>query len=130
MLLQGQFQTTQKAISKLHAGIATVGRRSAAQFAASLSLLTTMSKSTISTFELFALFPDVETALRKRLYTHKIRISYGVGYVTAWGWFRSVTIKVRFGTRYGDWAMREARLINRLQPPLNCVGSIKKRGAA
>ena len=28
-------------------------------------------------------------------------------------------LKVRFGDRYGDWAMRELRLIRRLQPPMN-----------
>lgn len=28
-------------------------------------------------------------------------------------------LKVRFGTRYGDWAMRETRLIYRLKPPMN-----------
>lgn len=28
-------------------------------------------------------------------------------------------LKARFGDRYGDWAMREIRLIRRLQPPMN-----------
>lgn len=30
-----------------------------------------------------------------------------------------VRMKVRFGERYGDWAMREARLIRRLSPEWN-----------
>lgn len=28
-------------------------------------------------------------------------------------------IKARFGEKYGDWAMREMRLIRRLRPPMN-----------
>lgn|SRR5579863_8856195 len=36
-------------------------------------------------------------------------------------------IKAHFGTRFGDWAMREVRLITYLRPRLNCVGSIRPR---
>lgn len=32
---------------------------------------------------------------------------------------RGFYLKARFGDRYGDWAMRELRLIRRLQPPMN-----------
>ena len=31
----------------------------------------------------------------------------------------SAIAKVRFGEKYGDWAMREMRLIRKLQPPMN-----------
>jgi len=68
--------------------------------------------------------------MRKRLQTYRICNSDSDGIITPWGIYRSVIIKIRYGTKYGDWAMREARLIYRIQPPLNCVGSIKKRVAA
>lgn len=47
--------------------------------------------------------------LRARFRTHA-----GAGVLPADCW-----IKARFGERYGDWAMRESRLIYRLRPPLN-----------
>lgn len=31
-------------------------------------------------------------------------------------------IKIRCGEHYGDWLMREARLIRRLRPPMNARG--------
>lgn len=67
--------------------------------------------------------------LRKRLSSYQIRPSYGASTITPWGAFETVSVKARFASRFGDWAMREARLIQRLQPSLNCVGSIKKRAA-
>lgn len=33
-------------------------------------------------------------------------------------------VKAHFGTMYGDWAMRELRLIRRLQPPHNRRGNL------
>ena len=68
--------------------------------------------------------------LATRISAHGIRQSYSNDVMTKWGSFRSVVIKARFGTKMGDWAMREIRLIHRLQPPLNCVGAAKKRGVA
>lgn len=47
--------------------------------------------------------------LRSRFSAHKSNGSFPKGF----------TLKVRFGDRFGDWAMREARLIYRLRPPLN-----------
>jgi len=47
--------------------------------------------------------------LRDRFSAHK----------TAGSFSPDARLKVRFGTRYGDWAMREARLIYRLRPPMN-----------
>ena len=68
--------------------------------------------------------------LAKRLSMHGLRVAYGNRYVTKWGVFNSVKVKVRFGDKMGDWAMREIRLINRLKPAMNWVGGNKKRGAA
>jgi hypothetical protein len=71
------------------------------------------------------------TDLSKRIAGHGIRIGYGSGYITNdWGYYDNVVIKARFSTRFGDWAMRELRLIARLQPRLNCVGSTRRRVAA
>lgn len=58
---------------------------------------------------------------------------YSNAVTTRWGIFREVKVKAHFGVRFGDWAMREVRLITRLKPRLNCVGSIRpraKRGEA
>lgn len=69
--------------------------------------------------------------LRTRIAGHGIDLCrYSEGYQTPWGSFDSVVVKARFGTSMGDWAMREIRLIARLAPPMNCVGSTRKRGAA
>lgn len=38
-------------------------------------------------------------------------------------------VKVRYSSRIGDWAMREIRLIKRLQPPLNNTHGGKKKRA-
>lgn len=65
----------------------------------------------------------------KRMSMHGIRLSYGNAVITKWGTFESVVIKASFGGRLGEWAMREIRLIHRLQPRLNCVGSTRKRAA-
>ena len=65
--------------------------------------------------------------LAKRMSSHGIRCGYGSSVMTKWGVFKSVVIKARFSDRVGDWAMREARLIHRLSPPLNCVGGPKGR---
>ncbi len=61
-------------------------------------------------------------SLRDRLTTYRIREGYGGGYLTPWGQFDSVRIKVRRSVRFGDWAMYELRMIRRLKPPLNCLG--------
>lgn len=65
--------------------------------------------------------------IRKRFQNYQIRQGYSSLIFTPWGQFESVITKVHFGDKYGDWAMRELRLIKRLQPQLNCVGSTKKR---
>lgn len=68
--------------------------------------------------------------LAVRMSAHGLRTGYGGAVLSKWGQHRSVVVKARFSTLYGDWAMRELRLIRRLQPPLNCVGSVRRRGAA
>ena len=58
--------------------------------------------------------------LRTRFYKHAIRPVGEEEYSSGWGVLRGyLTMKVRFGARYGDWAMREARLINKLSPRFN-----------
>lgn len=68
--------------------------------------------------------------LRKRLAAYNIRLTFGDNFNTKWGFFDSVVVKAHFGLRIGDWAMKEIRLIHRLQPEFNCVGSRKKRAFA
>ena len=71
------------------------------------------------------------TDLRRMWLNHKIEICrYSRAVQTPWGRHVDVLFKVRFSTRYGDWAMREQRLIMRLQPPMNCSGSVKPRAGS
>lgn len=58
--------------------------------------------------------------LRARFYSHRIK-PIGDGYKTAWGHVIGdfLGLKVKLGSKYGDWAMREARLVNRLMPMFN-----------
>jgi hypothetical protein len=69
--------------------------------------------------------------LRKRFYEHKFRFGYSNNSILVpWGEcvpIGDLAVKVRHSDRYGDWAMRELRLIRRLQPEQNCHGSTKKR---
>ena len=60
--------------------------------------------------------------LRNRFSGHAFRHSYGNTFITPWGEFRlplDFALKYRPSTKYGDWLMREARLIRRLQPVFN-----------
>lgn len=67
---------------------------------------------------------------KARLANYNIRPGYAdCTILTPWGPCRSIKIKVNYGRRFGDWATREVRLIRRLQPPANCVGSTKRRSA-
>ena len=65
--------------------------------------------------------------LQARFRGHRFRIEKGM-MILPWGSFPQhlVTAKARFGRRYGDWAMRELRLIMRLQPHFN----VKSKGRA
>ena len=64
------------------------------------------------------------TNVRERLLRgHQIEwAKYSKRTVTPWGRFLSVIVKIAYSRRYGDWAMRELRLIARLQPHLNRAG--------
>lgn len=59
--------------------------------------------------------------LAMRVSSHGIRLGHGKIF-TKWGQFDSVIVKARFADKFGDWAMRELRLINRLQPLHNVLG--------
>jgi len=65
--------------------------------------------------------------IRKRIHGHDINLTLSGSYRTPWGYFRNLRIKVKYGRRFGDWCMIEARLIYRLQPKHNCVGGTKTR---
>jgi hypothetical protein len=47
--------------------------------------------------------------------------------VTKWVIPRSVKVKAHFGVKFGDWAMRELRLIRQLRPEFNISGLGKPR---
>ena len=69
------------------------------------------------------------TDVKKRMACHSINYANYTDFIeTPWGRFRSVFVKIKYTRRYGDWAMLELRLIKRLQPPFNCIGSTKRRG--
>lgn len=57
-----------------------------------------------------------------RIAAHAISRS-GCSISTPWGTFGVVVVKVRYSRRFADWLTREARLINRLQPPGNIAGT-------
>ena len=60
--------------------------------------------------------------LRNRISEHRIRWGYANQVITPWGESKNVVMKVSWSRRYGDWAMRELRLIRRLHPPGNVRG--------
>jgi hypothetical protein len=57
--------------------------------------------------------------LFQRMFAHGIRL-VGGQVITPWGTGKECVVKVSPFRRYGDWLMREARLIRRLQPRGNC----------
>jgi excinuclease UvrABC nuclease subunit len=65
--------------------------------------------------------------ISKRLKTHIQIAHYSSMCVTPWGRYRDVFVKVSYSKKYGDWAMRELRLIKKLQPQYNCVHSVRHR---
>jgi hypothetical protein len=68
--------------------------------------------------------------VNKRIWSYRFRAPWSENIFTPWGQFKSVIIKVSYGSQFGDWAMRELRLIRWLRPPFNCVGSVKLRANA
>ena len=65
--------------------------------------------------------------LHKRILNHNIRLGWGSSWITPWGCFKNVFVKVRFSDKYGDWAMREMRLIKKLRPKFNISLCGRKR---
>ena len=60
--------------------------------------------------------------LRNRIQGHKIRNGYARNIRTPWGEFPDdvqVTGKAKVSRRFGDWAMWELRLIERIRPIFN-----------
>ena len=54
------------------------------------------------------------------------RIDHAPGFYAVVG---SLKIKVAYSRKYGDWAMRELRLVNRLRPRFNSIHYIGKESA-
>ena len=55
---------------------------------------------------------------------NRVRGHYQIGYgsdvqTKKWGTFDDIVIKVSYSRKYGDWAMRELRLIRKLKPLFN-----------
>lgn len=67
--------------------------------------------------------------LWNRIRKYEIRL-VGDRYVTPWGIGDRVEMKYKLSSRYGDWLMREVRLIRRLQPRGNKRGNLQWRPAA
>lgn len=62
----------------------------------------------------------------KRVKNHEINFArYSSLIQTPWGQFKSLKLKVHYSVKYGDWAMRELRLIKKLNPKFNKVGACK-----
>lgn len=85
----------------------------------------------------YAVYLDGELAyvgqcrdMAARMSAHRLRLGYGSSVLAKWGAFKSVVVKARFTSKNGDWAAREIRLIDRLQPRLNCVGGPRARRLA
>jgi excinuclease UvrABC nuclease subunit len=59
--------------------------------------------------------------LKKRLNTRRINFATGGPYEikTPWGWADSVKVKYSKSKKFGDWLMREVRLIRRIRPEDN-----------
>lgn len=67
--------------------------------------------------------------LPKRLAGYSIRRSFTKGYITPWGQFSSLRLKIKLSERAGDWLMWEYRLIDRLQPRCNRRGVAEENQA-
>lgn len=66
--------------------------------------------------------------LFRRFNAYRMREGFGGGTFTPWGQFKgSLILKYSPSRRFGDWAMRELRLIRKLRPEWNCVGSTRPR---
>lgn len=71
--------------------------------------------------------------LRNRFSEHRFRYGYAKNIITPWGDVPDtavIIIKYSLSRRYGDWAMRELRLIRSLRPRYNVNGRGRKLKAA
>ena len=57
--------------------------------------------------------------LARRIKNHIQHVPDSIYLETTWGRFKRVTVKASYYRKWGDWTMRELRLIRRLQPPKN-----------
>lgn len=57
--------------------------------------------------------------LRARLKSHLTHVKGSYLTETPWGTLPNVIVKIRRDLRYGERLMREARLIRKIQPPMN-----------
>ena len=76
-----------------------------------------------------AIYVGSSTRVAQRIEAHGFRYGYGSSILCPFGSFSvgDITLKVRFWEKWGDWAMRELRLINRLRPRFNTMGTGRKR---
>lgn len=66
--------------------------------------------------------------VRSRIRSHRIQYHRYVNDIrTPWGDCRACCAKIKFSRKYGDWAMWELRLIRRIQPLCNHIGTGKFR---
>lgn len=68
--------------------------------------------------------------VRARIGRHKIRLTLHNQYHTPWGHFNRLLVKVSYCRRFGEWAMREMRLIRRLRPRENSLGNSRRSHGA
>lgn len=63
--------------------------------------------------------------VRRRVNSHIQTSRYSATLKTPWGVYidNQISIKVHYILRYGDWTMRELRLINRLKPLFNVLSN-------
>jgi hypothetical protein len=65
--------------------------------------------------------------VKLRMQSHAMgAYGYSAWITTPWGKYHDVLVKVRRSDKFGDWAMRELRLIRRLKPQFNIRGCEKK----
>jgi hypothetical protein len=78
-----------------------------------------------------AVYVGSSTRLRDRLTAHQLGWKelrpLKFKYKTPWGIFDSLQVKYRLSVRFGDWAMRELRLIDRLRPVGNVRFPVRER---
>lgn len=73
------------------------------------------------------LYVGQSTDVRKRICCHGVRFGYSNYILTPWGNFSNIKIKIKYSSKFGDWAMIEQRLIYRLSPPNNRIGILRGR---